>query len=186
MKRSHLIVAFSLTMFGLSRAVEAAYIIHDDKGRRLTIVGTRIMMGHASTVWHGKRGGKFFAFHEGRRWYLTADRNGDVFVTDNKKNALRWDFTETKPETSKDTPTVRRYLIPRATSNISTRSLDGDFRILTVLTDQPVRDAHGRIVKQVSLVRLSPPGPQPADSPQSTTFTIKGSDSQFTTSKPQQ
>ena len=188
MKRARLPIVVLLAILPRSPGAEASYFFGEGRQRRLTIVGTQVVVDSAPTVWHGKRGGVLFAFHEGRRWYLTADRKGNVFVTDNRQNALQWEFAETKSplatvKPGHEPPDRRTFNLPEVSSSIATRGLDGKLRALVVVKDEVVRDSQGKPVSGASAVRLArvgPPGPDGTP----TTFTIQGTDSKFVKDKP--
>lgn len=176
-KPTTFIVSLALIFFADSRICQSSYIFGDSQQRRVTVVGKQVVMGYGSTVWHGKRGGPFFAFIGGKKMYLTTNKDGEVFVTEKKEDALRLDFAETNNDTSKS-----GYAVPEAASSISIRRIDSGPRNLIVMTKEKVTNAQGKPVKNVNPIRLV--APQESNTPDKerpgTIFIIRGMDSRYT------
>ena len=176
MRQIQFVLVFVVVALGFIQVAQCAYVFEDAQQQRLTVVGRHVVVGYASTVWHGKRGGEFFAFIAGKRMYLTANRDGEVLVTDAKANALNWDFSETNLDKVRS-----EYAVPNVRSTICTRSLGSRPRSLIVTTQESMKDTQGKTIRNVKPVRLTPPTDSEAikGPKKGSVFTIRGADSRF-------
>lgn len=175
MKWTSIVVAGILAL-GLVQAAQSAYILGDVGQRRLTVIGKQVVLGYGSTVWHGERGGRLFAFLDGKRMYLAASTNGEVLLKENAAEALKWDFSETKAGKQNS-----EYYVPRVSSSVSTLGLGPVRRNLMIASQDDVKDAQGKLLSNVRSIRLALTLDSKTNTDQATgsMFVIRGTDSKF-------